>query len=281
MGKGTVDRMHFDHWVSDEELGALADEYWALSQTERDAKLAASLDRIHAFATANVIPIAQGPSLDAPERSGSGTSTRGTIVPEEDDGETVTGPEVLAMRRTLGRKFEAHDVTGPLRRFADSYRRDYRPTGEWSDDFMRDMANARKLSAGMVKGILNVYCAVNRETVAAAPQEAPSAPQTLPEATEELREGPWFGPDGLPYLVQRGQDSGQLYAKPWDPEAGTRGKFVYEHRAILRVRGGRRMTLDEARAFGQDTGTCGVCGRTLRKRESIEKGIGPVCEAGY
>lgn len=34
-------------------------------------------------------------------------------------------------------------------------------------------------------------------------------------------------------------------------------------------------------AYGQRTGTCGVCARTLTKATSIEAGIGPICAGGF
>lgn len=36
-----------------------------------------------------------------------------------------------------------------------------------------------------------------------------------------------------------------------------------------------------SRSYGQETGTCGVCGRTLTDPESITAGIGPVCAARF
>lgn len=76
------------------------------------------------------------------------------------------------------------------------------------------------------------------------------------------------------FKVQPGRQSGSLYAKRLDADRNT---FDYVPGAIRRVRPEWRMTLDEARAFGQATGVCCCCGRTLTKPESIEAGIGPVC----
>ena len=39
---------------------------------------------------------------------------------------------------------------------------------------------------------------------------------------------------------------------------------------------------DEALArYGRETGTCGVCHRTLTDPESVALGIGPVCRQGF
>ena len=41
------------------------------------------------------------------------------------------------------------------------------------------------------------------------------------------------------------------------------------------------VTLEEAKAYGRKTGTCYMCSRELTKQESIDKGIGPICESKF
>jgi|SRR3954470_23758336 len=41
------------------------------------------------------------------------------------------------------------------------------------------------------------------------------------------------------------------------------------------------ITLEEAKAYGRKTGTCYMCSRELTKQESIDKGIGPICESKF
>lgn len=56
------------------------------------------------------------------------------------------------------------------------------------------------------------------------------------------------------------------------------GHFEYTGKKPLSfITAEHRMTLDEAKAYGQVTGTCCVCGRTLTNEASIAEGIGPVC----
>lgn len=43
------------------------------------------------------------------------------------------------------------------------------------------------------------------------------------------------------------------------------------------VKADQRMTLEEAKRFGQITGTCCVCSRMLTDEHSIAEGIGPIC----
>lgn len=42
-----------------------------------------------------------------------------------------------------------------------------------------------------------------------------------------------------------------------------------------------KLTLEEAKAFGRETGVCMVCGRELTNPASIEDGIGPVCSSKF
>lgn len=41
------------------------------------------------------------------------------------------------------------------------------------------------------------------------------------------------------------------------------------------------VTLDEAKAYGRKTGRCYMCSRELTRQESIDKGIGPICESKF
>lgn len=57
------------------------------------------------------------------------------------------------------------------------------------------------------------------------------------------------------------------------------GVYSGPHEAALRA-----ILLDPKGAsirYGQALGVCGVCGRILTDPESIAKGIGPICEAGF
>jgi hypothetical protein len=76
------------------------------------------------------------------------------------------------------------------------------------------------------------------------------------------------------FKVQRAVNgSGRLYAKEL-----LDGSFEYLPGGITTVgRTARKMTLDEAKAFGKLYGTCCKCGRTLTDEGSIAAGIGPVC----
>jgi hypothetical protein len=82
--------------------------------------------------------------------------------------------------------------------------------------------------------------------------------------------------DGV-YRVKM-SNSGNLYANRFDPEAQSKsGRFVYERGAIYNLSPSNRMTVDEARSIGVESGICCVCGIELTDPKSVERGIGPVC----
>lgn len=100
---------------------------------------------------------------------------------------------------------------------------------------------------------------------------AMSTPQAAP--VEALEVGMYMR-DGEIYRVQKSRETGNLYAKHLDSETL---KFAYAPGAIKRLTLADKMSLEVAKAWGLQTGTCCVCARTLTDPESVEQGIGPVC----
>lgn len=90
----------------------------------------------------------------------------------------------------------------------------------------------------------------------------------------ELSEGMYRLDNGDIYRVQRGRDSGKLYAKKLDWANNT---FEFVAGALFRLTANDRMTLEDARAWGVETGICCVCGAFLTDARSVANGIGPVC----
>jgi len=54
-------------------------------------------------------------------------------------------------------------------------------------------------------------------------------------------------------------------------------KFEYAPGVMRGILPENRMTLEEVAAYGLATHHCMVCGKQLTKKESQQKGIGPVC----
>lgn len=98
--------------------------------------------------------------------------------------------------------------------------------------------------------------------------------QTQRTTPSALDEGFYKASDGNIYQVMRARHGSHLLAKVLDPESG---KFEYAGAAKRFVNADQRMTLEEAQEYGKQTGRCMVCGRLLRRKESVEAGIGPIC----
>lgn len=94
-----------------------------------------------------------------------------------------------------------------------------------------------------------------------------------------LDEGLYRNKDGTVYQVRRSRTSGHLYALKV-----TEGTTEYAGSApladlTLHMRLSSEEAVEIARAYGQSTGICYVCGRRLTTAQSIEQGIGPVCRS--
>lgn len=102
------------------------------------------------------------------------------------------------------------------------------------------------------------------------------APTAVKRST--LSEGMWVignvgDPDARIFKIQVAvHGSGRLYAKELIDN-----RFEYVQVMGELARHGRKLTLEEAKSYGQLYGTCCLCGRTLTDETSIENGIGPVC----
>jgi len=99
--------------------------------------------------------------------------------------------------------------------------------------------------------------------------------------------GVYVMPDGSIVKVQANREKTRTYAKRWTvipgirlTEAGSKehGEYVYEPSLVQEVaRSGRKMSLEEAKAFILRYGQCARCSRELKDANSVERGIGPVC----
>lgn len=147
----------------------------------------------------------------------------------------------------------------------------------WS--FLEEMHTAffrwGSLTDGQAKGVANCALAEARKRDA----------QNAEEETREHR-GPVAVTDGMYrnpeteeiFKVQKAvHGSGNLYAKRLQQYDDGTWKFNFAPGAVRALKPEWRMTLEEAKAFGQLYGVCCVCGRTLTDETSIAEGIGPIC----
>lgn len=107
-----------------------------------------------------------------------------------------------------------------------------------------------------------------------AKAERQQAQREATPAQAEISEGFYKSGDGNIYQVTQARHGSHFLAKVLDRETG---KFEYAGAAKRFVKADQRLTLEEAQEYGKQTGTCLVCGRLLRRKESVEAGIGPVC----
>lgn len=102
------------------------------------------------------------------------------------------------------------------------------------------------------------------------------APKSITPTSTAVTEGMYTVGTRI-FKVQAAKQSGNLYAKELIEKS-----FEYVAGAISIVRReGIRMTLDEAAAYGKATGQCCVCSRELTVKESIDRGIGPICASKF
>lgn len=119
-----------------------------------------------------------------------------------------------------------------------------------------------------------------REAIRAELTEARRAHREAARAaTTEVTEGMWI-------IGEVGNDEAKIYkvqiavhgsGRPYAKLLTTDG-FEYAAGALREIgQHGRKMTLDEAKAYGKLYGVCCKCGATLTDENSIAAGIGPVC----
>lgn len=136
-----------------------------------------------------------------------------------------------------------------------------------------------------------IYCGEEHETVAEIRRCEVNFDGTTPAQREqskitwqEVDEGVWTFGDPPQYIrIQRTRDGQNLYGKKFMGSNDQTGKPEWDYlafaRKVVAKNGGRRVTAEEAIAFGREYGQCMICGRMLRNKKSIERAIGPICWA--
>jgi NADH pyrophosphatase NudC (nudix superfamily) len=95
-----------------------------------------------------------------------------------------------------------------------------------------------------------------------------------------------FKKDTEIFVVKMNREKTRLYALKLVEAPSTRltesgavvdFEFEYAKGAIYKLSEENRMSLEEAKEYTIKYGRCIVCGRRLKRAESVERGIGPVC----
>jgi hypothetical protein len=108
-----------------------------------------------------------------------------------------------------------------------------------------------------------------------APAKDAPATKGTKDAPATVVDGPgmYATADDRIVKVQASQ-AGRLYGKVLNGQS-----FDYSPGAMRDIV--RKLTLEEAAAYGRATGICCCCGRTLTNPESIAAGIGPICAGRF
>ncbi|GAA0955750.1 hypothetical protein GCM10009560_79550 [Nonomuraea longicatena] len=86
---------------------------------------------------------------------------------------------------------------------------------------------------------------------------------------------------GEKYFEVRESKAGRLYAVEIYQSASGGATSDYAPGIVRLLKPENLLTLDEAKVFGKETGSCCICRRELTNPESIESGIGPVCASRF
>lgn len=104
---------------------------------------------------------------------------------------------------------------------------------------------------------------LDRKAKARADRPAPD-----PSPDRPTQPGPYRLADGRIVKVKISRTSGKPYAVDFNGDYLGGGRLLD---------GAMRLSLDEAKAYGRETGVCCVCSAELTNPDSIAAGIGPIC----
>ena len=154
------------------------------------------------------------------------------------------------------------------------------PATERQVDYLRSLLASRKVDADyradlesrLADGILD------KGRASDAISALRVAPKAAAPSKPNVEEG-MYRKGGVIFRVHRSRESGNLYAKRLELDLMGSGKpsFVYAKGAIMSITTDDKMSRDDAKAFGVETGICCVCSAYLTDAKSVAEGIGPVC----
>jgi hypothetical protein len=200
-----------------------------------------------------------------------------------------------------GRKFHDDDLREhpELEDYALAYLREYTDDFEFVLDMQHDYGKHGSLTLPKVRGVLNcllaqiIYEAKNRkpaqplfdelgndlplvveEVIKPVAQVTAGRYCTINPATDKRHfyqvdaptEGKWKGYTFLKELHIGGSDNGERSIRDREERTTILATIAADDEALAR--------------YGRETGTCGVCHRTLTDPDSVALGIGPICRQG-
>lgn len=154
------------------------------------------------------------------------------------------------------------------------------PATENQIDYLRSLLASRKVDADyradlesrLADGILD------KGRASDAISALRVAPKAAAPSKPNVEEG-MYRKGGVIFRVHRSRESGNLYAKRLELDllSNDKPRFVYAKGAVMALSCDDKMSRDDAKAFGVETGICCVCGAFLTDEKSVSEGIGPVC----
>lgn len=156
------------------------------------------------------------------------------------------------------------------------------PSGEKASEkqvaLIRRLAGEKEMSADDREKVLAAVDTLSKKGASATIDKMFALPKAV--AAGPVEAGVYVNTDGKVYRVYLGQNSGKMLAALAIRHEDGTAEFDYAGQADRFVTtSSRKMTLEEAAAWGKATGTCIVCARRLDVPESVDRGIGPVCFA--
>lgn len=136
-----------------------------------------------------------------------------------------------------------------------------------------------KLNGGISKQIASGYISSLLQMINFFPSTRPTTTPSVVAILDNTREPAPIGvykKDGDYYRVATLRNSERRAAYRWNGR-----RWDYARGYVFQLTADELLSVEEVRAFGLRTGMCAICGRTLTDPESVQKGIGPICEGKY
>jgi hypothetical protein len=147
--------------------------------------------------------------------------------------------------------------------------------------WIKRMSSEVIVPEGLIRETVNMVLigrAPERSHASAALDYMFKAPKVVKATTEMPVDPGMYCVDGIIYRVVKGRQSGNIYAKRLDGSKEIGFTLVYVGKPSNHgITASHRMTVEAAKHWGVQMGTCCICAATLTDPKSIAAGIGPVC----
>jgi hypothetical protein len=152
---------------------------------------------------------------------------------------------------------------------------------EKQESFLRSLI-AQKLPDADADGLLATLTSPAMASALIDSLKAAPRPEQATSKSTELEDGIYRNTAGEIFKVYHTVHGANQQVAKKLVISGDEGRFEYVGKSGLRgLTSEHKMTLEQAKEFGQVYGMCCSCGATLTNETSIEAGIGPICAAKF